>query len=55
MCVELYVQLDESEPRFDGNVAQRHLTKRLGMVRRTCADHPEGAARFEQWLAKVSD
>jgi hypothetical protein len=26
------VSLDESEPRFDGNRAQQHLTRKLGMV-----------------------
>jgi hypothetical protein len=40
MTLPLYVQLDESEPRFDGNVAQRHLTKRLGMVPKTPAEDP---------------
>jgi hypothetical protein len=50
MTLELYVQLDESEPRFDGNVAQRHLTKRLGMTPRTPADYPQMAERFQQWL-----
>ena len=32
MTMELYVSLDESEPRFDGNRAQQHLTRKLGMV-----------------------
>ena len=32
MTMDLYVSLDESEPRFDGNRAQKHLTKRLGMI-----------------------
>ncbi len=32
MTMQLYVSLDESEPRFDGNRAQQHLTKKLGMV-----------------------
>jgi hypothetical protein len=55
MTLQLYVQLDESEPRFDGNVAQRHLTKRLGMVAKTPADDPQTAALFQQWLAIVAD
>ncbi|MEJ7594991.1 MAG: hypothetical protein WKF77_25985, partial [Planctomycetaceae bacterium] len=32
MTMDLYVSLDESEPRFDGNRAQQHLTKKLRMV-----------------------
>jgi len=32
MTMELYVSLDESEARFDGNRAQQHLTRKLGMV-----------------------
>ncbi len=55
MTLEFYVQLDESEPRFDGNVAQRHLAKRLGMVAKTPADDPQTAALFQQWLATVAD
>src|SRR4051794_15587467 len=51
----LYVQLDESEPRFDGNVAQRHLTKRLGMLPKTPAEDPETAELFQQWLNRVAD
>lgn len=55
MTLELYIQMDESEPRFDGNVAQRHLTKRLGMVPRTPAEHTQMAERFERWLTAVAD
>jgi hypothetical protein len=55
MTMELYAQLDESEPRFDGNVAQRHLTKRLGMVARIPTEHPKMAERFERWLIAVAD
>jgi hypothetical protein len=54
MTLELYVQLDESEPRFDGNVAQQHLTKRLGMVARMPAEHPKTAEQFERWLTAVA-
>lgn len=31
MTLATYSTLSESEPRFDGNVAQRHLTRHLGM------------------------
>jgi hypothetical protein len=55
MTMPLYVQLDESEPRFDGNIAQRHLTKRLGMVPKTPADDPLLAAQFESWLKTVGN
>jgi hypothetical protein len=55
MTVELYVQLDESESRFDGNVAQRHLTKRLGMVARPRAEASKTADAFQRWLTTVTD
>lgn len=55
MTLLLYVRLDESEPRFDGGVAQRHLTKRLGMVPKTPADDPRLAAQFQRWLESVGD
>jgi hypothetical protein len=55
MTLELYVQLDESESRFDGNVAQRHLTRRLGMMATTPKDHPQTAERFERWLTPLED
>jgi hypothetical protein len=55
MTLQLYMQLDETEPRFDGNVAQRHLTKRLGMVRTTPAEHPRTGEQFERWLSTVAN
>jgi hypothetical protein len=55
MTLQLYVQLDESETRFDGNVAQRHLTNRLGMAARTPADDPQTAELFQQWLTTLGD
>jgi hypothetical protein len=55
MSVQLYVQLDESEPRFDGHVAQRHLTHRLGLVARTSAEDPQTADLFQRWLTTVTD
>jgi hypothetical protein len=55
MTLPLYAQLDESEPRFDGHVGQRHLTQRLGMLRKTPADDPRLAAQFERWLKAVGD
>jgi hypothetical protein len=55
MTLQLYVELDESEPRFDGYVAQRHLTKRLGMVAKTRAADSRMAALFDSWLTTVAD
>jgi hypothetical protein len=55
MTLQFYVQLDESEPRFDGHVAQRHLTKHLGMVATTPAENPRAAEQFERWLTTVAD
>jgi hypothetical protein len=55
MTLQLYVELDESESRFDGNVAQRHLTKRLGMVARTPAEDPQAAELFNNWLTTASE
>jgi hypothetical protein len=60
MTMDLYVSLDESEPRFDGNRAQKHLTKRLGMIsvtaNATSPDEPMMVAEdhrmsvlFEYW------
>jgi hypothetical protein len=63
MTMELYVSLDESEPRFDGNRAQQHLTKKLGMVAVALAESPEAeslmvaeerrlSVLFQYWHAK---
>jgi hypothetical protein len=66
MTMALYVSLDESEPRFDGNRAQQHLTKKLGMVAvnldETPADESLKVAEerrlsvlFHYWLARHKD
>jgi hypothetical protein len=55
MTLEYYVQLDQSEPRFDGNIAQRHLTKHLGMLRKTLADDPRTGEQFSHWLKTLAD
>ena len=66
MTMELYVLLDESEPRFDGNRAQQHLTKKLGMVPVNLDETPVDAALmvaedrrlsvlFRYWYAKHQD
>jgi hypothetical protein len=63
MTMDLYVSLDESEPRFDGNRAQQHLTKKLGMVAVNLNESPAKeslmvaeerrlSVLFEYWHAK---
>jgi hypothetical protein len=49
MTLGVYAALDESETRFDGNVAHRHLTQRLGMVTTGPASHPRIAEAFRRW------
>jgi hypothetical protein len=55
MTLEFYAELDEGEPRFDGNRAQTHLTRRLGMIPRSPDQMPELADHFQRWLASVAD
>lgn len=50
MPLKLYATLDESEPRFDGNVAWRHLVNNIGYTRTLMADDADIAHRFENWL-----
>ncbi len=49
MTMALYTSLDESEPRFDGNRAQTHLSKNLGMRITDPDDVPEIKKDFETW------
>jgi hypothetical protein len=55
MTLELYGLLDESESRFDGGVAHRHLTQRLGMVPQTATESPHIAEQFQRWLTTMAD
>jgi hypothetical protein len=55
MTLEFYAELDEREPRFDGNRAQTHLIRRLGMIPRSPDQAPELADHFQHWLASVAD
>jgi hypothetical protein len=55
MTLELYAALDEEEPRFDGHAAQRHLTRRLGMLTHTPDSHPKAAADFHRWIERMAD
>lgn len=50
MTMKLYASLDESEPRFDGNRAQTHLHKNLGMKVVTSDEAPEIKKQFDRWL-----
>ena len=66
MTMDLYVSLDESEPRFDGNRAQQHLTTKLGMVAVNLDETPANespmlaedrrlSVLFHYWHAKHPD
>ncbi len=55
MTMSLYVQLDETETRFDGGTAQRHLADRLGMGRATAEDNRAVGEMFHHWLRSVQD
>ena len=66
MRMELYVSLDESEPRFDGNRAQLHLNRKLGMVAVNLDETPADeslmvaedrrlSVSFHYWLARHKD
>ena len=50
MSMPLYISLDESEPKFDGNLAHTHLTKHLNMSLTTPAASPAIATHFDRWL-----
>ena len=52
MTVPFYLQLDEGETRFDGAIAQQHLTERLAMRSCSSAEEPEVARHFAVWLEK---
>jgi hypothetical protein len=55
MTLELYIVLDEGEPRFDGHAAQQHLTRRLGMVSHTPDSHPKAAEHFRHWMERMAN
>jgi len=55
MTLDIYASLDESETRFDGRIAWRHLVNRLGFERREMAEHPYMTPVFEKWLASCGD
>lgn len=48
MTLEVYASLDERDPRFDGHVAHRHLTRRLAFERASLVESPF-RDDFERW------
>ena len=54
MTIELYASLDESEPRFDGNRAWRHLNEHLAMNLIPVTEDPELSAFFDEWSRRVA-
>lgn len=54
MTMTLYVSLDESESRFDGNRAQTHLRKNLAMETVEPNDALAITSHFVTWLKQNS-
>ena len=55
MNLELYVMLDESDKRFDGQIARLHLTRGLAMVSQKRAENVVLSSLFEKWLEQHSE
>ncbi|MHB8899788.1 MAG: hypothetical protein ACYC6Y_13660 [Thermoguttaceae bacterium] len=55
MTMALYTSLDESEPRFDGNRAQVHLVRQLGMTALAPGDRPGLEEEFARWVSVHED
>ena len=55
MSMPLYTSLDESEPKFDGNLAQTHLQRQLNMHLITPEQSPAIAKSFASWHATQID
>jgi hypothetical protein len=55
MSMPLYTSLDESEPKFDGNLAQTHLQRNLNMLVTTRAESPHITHAFAAWQATHND
>ncbi|QDV68820.1 hypothetical protein Poly24_25330 [Rosistilla carotiformis] len=49
MSMSLYTSLDESEPKFDGNLAQTHLQRQLNMRLTTLEQSPAIEEAFVAW------
>jgi hypothetical protein len=55
MTVGLYARVGEDEPKFDGTVARRYLTEKLGMVECSPDELRERRPAFERWVAGHAD
>ena len=55
MPLSLYVTLDESETRFDGRVAWKHLANNLNFTPKPFRESPEIEPHFAAWLNLHSD
>ena len=55
MRIDLYVQLDGTDSRFDGYRARNHLIKELAMVPRGPTDVRSVSDAFRRWLARHAD
>ncbi len=53
MTIEFYCNLGETDPRFDGGRAWRHLCHQLGMLDHVIRDSPGLATDFRKWLCGV--
>ncbi len=49
MTLPLYTSLDESEPKFDGNLAQTHLQRQLSMRCTTAEESRLSLKQFRKW------
>jgi hypothetical protein len=55
MPLSLYASLDESEPRFDGHVAWKHLVNNLSFSLNPLRELPEIEPQFAAWLNDRSE
>lgn len=55
MSMTLYSSLDETEPKFDGNLAQTHLRKRLHMRLLNPSQSPAIEKAFSLWIDRLSN
>lgn len=55
MNLELYVMLDESDKRFDGQIARLHLTRGLAMIAQKKSENLALSSLFERWLEQHSE
>lgn len=54
MTLPIYAQLGEQDPRFDGNIARKHLERRLGYAAFPLAEAPTAVREaFSRWVTGV--